>query len=121
MGWSVCWDSRKWFTGMQVGLSIPMPLIRLDSGSGTASDPIEVQDEESRFALLVWMERKPKVKVAGNAGADRSIVSMIFKKQEDTTGQSVQFTEEEERAFGIGLSEEKVKADFEWAHRSLFS
>ena len=119
MGWSVCWDSEDWCTGVQVGLSIPMPLIRVGSGGGTPSDPIEVQDEESRFAFLVWKGKAAQPDVAGNEGADRRIVAMIFKKQD--SWQPVEFTEEERHAFGVGLSEDQVMIDFEFKlARQLF-
>ncbi|PIL35944.1 hypothetical protein GSI_01604 [Ganoderma sinense ZZ0214-1] len=108
MGWSVRWDNWQWFAGMQVSLIVPMPPSRpVGSGSGSPSDPIDVQDDESRFVVLAWKERMPNSNVEGNVGSDGSIVTMIFKKHDTTSGQSepVEFTEEEKRAFGIGLSE----------------
>ncbi|KAM5534568.1 hypothetical protein V8D89_011772 [Ganoderma adspersum] len=109
MGWSVRWDYWQSFAGTQVSLIVPtsgMPLSCLDPGSGSSSDPIQVQDAESRFVVLVWKEKVPNPNMEGSGGADGSIVTMIFKKQDGGLCQPVQFTKEEKQAFGIGLSEE---------------
>ena len=109
MGWSVRWDSWQSFARAQVSLIVPTGILlsSLESGSGSSSDPIEVQDAESRFVVLVWKQKVSNLNVERlNGSVDESIVTMIFKKQDCGQCQPVQFTKEEKQAFGIGLSDE---------------